>query len=1273
MKRQPTDKRQRYAIKKLTIGVVSVATGASILLYSPQVLAEEANQDQTTELTTSETASKNQANETLATSQPSTTPETVNTDAVSEKTADNATVGTEIAETETLHVSSEQTTTPSTTEEVSTQAVPSNSTVETKTEDKEATEKAGEDKQEAVSQTNTTATTEMADPVQETTVETPKIEDGYFRLHFKSLPSQQSLESLGLWLWDDVDSPSANWPDGAMPLAQAKKDDYGYYIDFKLSQNQKKQVSYLINNKAGDNLTGDQHISLLTPEMNEAWADDSYHIHTYQPLENGSIRLNYYSSTGNYDNLAAWLFKDVKTPSTDWPNGQDFIKKGAYGVYIDIPLSENAKELGFLILDKSKSGDDVKIQPNDYVFKDLANHTQIFVRDTDPKVYNNPYYIDQVRLTGAEQSDLDSIQATFTTLDGMTKDDILKALHVLDKDGKEVTITDITLTKDSPILLIKGDFHPDKTSYTLTYNDSSQQVRNSWELKDKLYAYDGELGARLSEDGSQVSLALWAPSAEQVKVIIYDKNDQSKLIGEASLTKGDKGVWTARLDEKTPLGIANYTGYYYLYEITRNNEKVLVLDPYAKSLAAWDSSRANDTIKTAKAAFVNPDKLGLSDLDFAHIDNFTRREQAVIYETHVRDFTSDPALDGTFNHSFGTFSAFIEKLDYLKELGVTHIQLLPVLSYFFVNELDKTRSENYTSADNNYNWGYDPQHYFSLSGMYSENPNDPELRISEFKNLVNEIHKRGMGVILDVVYNHTAKTYLFEDIEPNYYHFMNADGTARESFGGGRLGTTHYMSHRLLLDSIKYLTSEFKVDGFRFDMMGDHDAAVIDQAFTEAKAINPNILMLGEGWRTYQGDEGKKVQAADQDWMSATDTVAVFSDDIRNTLKSGYPNEGTPAFITGGKKSIKELFSTIKAQPNNFTADDPGDVIQYIAAHDNLTLHDVIAKSINKDPKVAEAEIHQRIRLGNALILTSQGTPFIHAGQEYGRTKQLLNPNYITKVADDKVPNKATLIDAVKEYPYFIHDSYDSSDAVNHFDWESATNSTTHPINTTTQAYTKGLIALRRSTDAFTKASKAEVNRDVSLITDPALGDVAADDLLIGYQSIASNGDIYAVFVNADQNQRTIHLPQAYRHLLGAQVLADSKTAGTRPIAQPYGITFGEDSLAINGLTAIILKVPKEKSDSTEEKDTNETATDLGTTSSKPSHILLATSNSTQSQQVVNKETPVLENKQTTANKAQQALLPNTGSKSSNILTLLGASLLALATSLLGFGKSRKH
>ena len=165
--------------------------------------------------------------------------------------------------------------------------------------------------------------------------------------------------------------------------------------------------------------------------------------------------------------------------------------------------------------------------------------------------------------------------------------------------------------------------------------------------------------------------------------------------------------------------------------------------------------------------------------------------------------------------------------------------------------------------------------------------------------------------------------------------------------------------------------------------------------------------MLGEGWVTYAGDENSPVQPADQSWMKDTDTVAVFSDDIRNTLKSGYPNEGTPAFITGGKRDINKVFDNIKAQPTNFEADSPGDVIQYIAAHDNLTLFDIIAQSIKKDPSKPEnnAEIHRRLRLGNLMVLTAQGTPFIHSGQEYGRTKQFRDPAYRYPVSEDKVPN----------------------------------------------------------------------------------------------------------------------------------------------------------------------------------------------------------------------------------------------------------------------------
>ena len=211
-------------------------------------------------------------------------------------------------------------------------------------------------------------------------------------------------------------------------------------------------------------------------------------------------------------------------------------------------------------------------------------------------------------------------------------------------------------------------------------------------------------------------------------------------------------------------------------------------------------------------------------------------------------------------------------------------------------------------------------------------------------------------------------------------------------------------------------------------------AETVQMAYDKAKALNPNVIMLGEGWITYAGDANDSRQPADQTWMAHTDSVASFSDDIRNLLKSGYPSEGAPCFITGGVKNLQELFNSIKAQPNNFTADDPGDVIQYIAAHDNLTLHDIIAKSIHKDPSVAEneAEILRRQRLGNLIILTSQGTAFIHSGQEYGRTKQFRDEAYKTPVATDQVPAKSDLLTnadgTLFVYPYFISDSYDSTE-----------------------------------------------------------------------------------------------------------------------------------------------------------------------------------------------------------------------------------------------------
>jgi secreted pullulanase len=320
------------------------------------------------------------------------------------------------------------------------------------------------------------------------------------------------------------------------------------------------------------------------------------------------------------------------------------------------------------------------------------------------------------------------------------------------------------------------------------------------------------------------------------------------------------------------------------------------------------------------------------------------------------------------------------------------------MAWYYGDETNmRERELEYSAANNEYNWGYDPHSYFSPDGAYSMDPKDPELRIKELKGLIDAVHDSGMGVVLDVVYTHMAKASMLNDIVPNYYAFQDANGNFIGGFGNN-LATNHVMAEKLMVDSVKYWFEEYKIDGMRFDMMGDATYDSIQNAYNAAAEINENALFIGEGWRTFGGhlsDPSLAGKGADQDWMNKTDNVGVFSDEIRNELKSGFGSEGEPRFLTGGARSLDLIMKNIKGQPTNTAADDPGDMVQYIEAHDNLPLYDVIAQSIKKDPAISanNEEIHDRIRLGNSMILTSQGTAFLHAGQEYGRTKQCLNRN----------------------------------------------------------------------------------------------------------------------------------------------------------------------------------------------------------------------------------------------------------------------------------------
>ena len=924
-----------------------------------------------------------------------------------------------------------------------------------------------------------------------------------------------------------------------------------------------------------------------------------------------TLRLHYQNAENDYEDLGLWLWGDVATPSEQtgaWPGGRTVFPPeniSESGAYVDVPLAEAARQIGLLVIDSAGN----KHTPEDVlVALPSPDITDIWVNDQLEIRYEDPQAIPEghIRLrwwqpegayedmgvwlwgdvvTASEKAGAWPTGATpltaqpgplgaYVDVPLLPEAKTLGFLIVNRETGEQTSDYSFDLRGGARVIYLRqGDERPRQSPF-----ESAQQpeaARPAWQDIDAEYATEAWLGARLLKNGAAV-LRLWAPTADNVELLLYDKADQHKLVADAlPMAKGERGVWQTTLT-KAATGIEDLRGYFYHFRVTRGGESRLVLDPYAKSMAAWDSGAGEPV---GKAALIDPEGIGPA-LDFADIPGFTDREDAIIYEAHVRDFSSDPSIADELTAPYGGFLAFGQRLDYLKDLGVTHIQLLPVLSYYHVNEMDRERQLDWASENQNYNWGYDPQSWFALSGMYASDPHDPENRVREFKELVRMSHDRGMGVILDVVYNHTAKVELLEDIEPHYYYFTDAQGRPKGSFGGGQVGSTHLMTRRLIQDSLRYLVETYKVDGFRFDMMGSLDAETIAQAYAQISAIDPKTLWIGEGWRTFNGDSGVVgVTPADQDWMDETDGVAVFSDEVRNELKSGFGIEGQPRFVTAGQRPVQRIYENVQARPNNVSEDDPGDIVQYIAAHDNLTLHDVIALSIKKDPSLHQEEILRRQRLANALLLTLQGIIFLHSGQEYGRTKQFRAPGFEGQV--DNPPAKSTyMTDEARQpfqYPYFIHDSYDSSDAVNMFDWQKALHS---PAHQQTLRYTQGLIALRRSTDAFSYATAEEIDRQLQLVISPSIQD---SDLMIAYTTrSAQTGESYLVAINADGQERGLDLSDQGLHPDKIRLLVDAVHAGTTAILEPAGVDFLLDeagllkALLIEPLTAVVLKISAE-------------------------------------------------------------------------------------------------
>lgn len=479
-----------------------------------------------------------------------------------------------------------------------------------------------------------------------------------------------------------------------------------------------------------------------------------------------------------------------------------------------------------------------------------------------------------------------------------------------------------------------------------------------------LFAYDGEdLGARVHS--TKTSFALWAPTATSVSIELLVDGEYEVLL----MKRSDKGVY--RLEVERDLSQATY-----LYLVEVNGEVFKTLDPYALSTTKNTKRSAVIDLSVFSESLVNP--MPIDPLD------------AVIYECSVRDFTMSKKTGTSTN---GTFEAFTEcgsryqgistGFDYLKTLGITHVQLMPVYDFATVDEGNPELS---------YNWGYDPLHWFGLEGSFSLNPDDPYTRIKEFKKLVEDIHQAGMYVNMDLVLNHhyDAKLSLLNRIVPYYfYRYTKENELSNGTYCGNEFESNLAMGRKYLVDQCKMWMKVYGVDGFRFDLMGILDIETMNQIASEIKDMNPSALLYGEGWNMDCGlDEGQRASVENQYKMPK---IGHFNDRFRDSIKGSslHTQLTRKGYCTGDFRFMDEAAQNLSGNVQRIVFaprfDQPCQSINYVECHDDATLWDKMQYCCEgEDPN----KLIQRQKMMMASVIFAQGIPFIHCGQEFCRTKQ---------------------------------------------------------------------------------------------------------------------------------------------------------------------------------------------------------------------------------------------------------------------------------------------
>lgn len=497
-----------------------------------------------------------------------------------------------------------------------------------------------------------------------------------------------------------------------------------------------------------------------------------------------------------------------------------------------------------------------------------------------------------------------------------------------------------------------------------------------------LYNYDGDdLGVIYSSSSS--SFAVWSPLSNSIVLRVYSSGTPAILGGddtyqEYAMTKGEKGVWRASVD-------GDLAGKYYTYVVTNASFKGKeIVDPYAKGCGV-------NGVRGMIVDFAKTNPIGWEGISPLDID----RKAMVIYETHIADVTSSATWTGNEsarNRFAGVYqmgTTYSENgvkvstgFDHIKELGVNAVQLLPIF--------DQANDE----VNASFNWGYNPLNYNCLEGSYSSDPHDGYVRIKEFKTLVSEYHQAGINIIMDVVYNHVAGALdsNFDVLMPGYYFRYTSSGALSNGSGcGNETASEHYMMRKFIVDSASFWAKEYKLGGFRFDLMGLHDLETMNEVSAKTKAINPSIVIYGEPW---SGGSSTLSDALSAKQMNGNkyEGYGQFNDQMRDALiRGGLSADNELGWVTDQKSKISadyinKLLKGIKGETFSGAADiaDPDKSVSYVTCHDNYTLYDRVMATKSG---VNEETAKKMNRLANSVVFTSQGTSFMLAGEEMLRTK----------------------------------------------------------------------------------------------------------------------------------------------------------------------------------------------------------------------------------------------------------------------------------------------